>query len=1074
MAAFSLAVLSFALLIALHKLSKDDPSLQRLTTSVSTWLFVLGGTLCLYVIWRISRQLIAPTLPGPVDKPAAIKGPLPFGPRDAAIFSRLQRVDEIRNLLGFVLDDQSPVCVLRSVSGCGKTSLLRAGLSEASRTNGIALIYWEATPVAAAESLLAAVQDGWTEGEKPKAIAEIAATRDAHSRVIAIDQAEEVSPTIHTEIFEAITATVKRGAPFKTKWIISFKQEYDSTWIDYEKSIPRFYPQYFRLDPFTVRQASDVIAVLAEESNLTLDRQGVSEMLESVARLGLVSPVEIGIGMLSLSELARELDTDHLTHQQFRNAGGAAGLQSGYLQKSLGRLAERERQETISALWHLVDIEKNERLAAGRSVAELQRVVNLQQGRLEEILEYLSSPQVRLLEKLFGAGEIRYRLPHERLIAALRVVSGKVLEEAEKASLLLDRRYRMWAPDKEKHLLLTGSELRRILRQKRALRWGEYRSQKESYLKTSRRRQQIKWVSTGFATLAGVGILASLLVQQVEDTTAQLGAREEMPQYKAAFETYVPGQSWSFTERQWFYHVPVGTVLVPYKWFTALEQPEIKIFGRVSRFRDTTYLGRFGFLPGIADQNPDGLPIGLVKDTVVDPQTGQAMEVVGLTCAACHTGQLEYKGVGIRIDGGSSMFNMASFQRDLGYALAYTDKIPFRFYRFSKAVLGENASDDAKRKLRQEFESFLNSTLAPSSAAEAGKIYREEGGFGRTDILGRIGNSVFGTELRNDSNLRSADAAAKIPPLWDASWFNWAQYNASIQQPIVRDVSEVLGIRARVNLSDPKKLYDSTVNVKSLRQIENLLAGPTAFTGLRPPSWPEQVLGPIDRAKAQNGAELYKRHCQGCHLPPLDSPEIQNPEYWDAGLDGKRFLRLKTVSLDSVGTDPKEAANWAQRTAVADGLGLGTVSAAEILRFVTAKIRDMNYDTLGLSPAQRMEWNGYREGGVIAPLAYRARPLGGLWATPPFLHNGSVPSLYALLSPVVERPRVFYIGSREFDPQKVGYSTAKFDGGYEFRVDLPGNSNAGHEFRDRQGKGVIGPELSPEERWAIIEYLKTL
>jgi hypothetical protein len=78
---------------------------------------------------------------------------------------------------------------------------------------------------------------------------------------------------------------------------------------------------------------------------------------------------------------------------------------------------------------------------------------------------------------------------------------------------------------------------------------------------------------------------------------------------------------------------------------------------------------------------------------------------------------------------------------------------------------------------------------------------------------------------------------------------------------------------------------------------------------------------------------------------------------------------------------------------------------------------------------QRKEWNGYREGGVIAPLAYRARPLGGLWATPPFLNNGSVPNLYALLSPEAERPRVFYIGSREFDPEKVGYSTAKFDGG---------------------------------------------
>ncbi len=158
---------------------------------------------------------------------------------------------------------------------------------------------------------------------------------------------------------------------------------------------------------------------------------------------------------------------------------------------------------------------------------------------------------------------------------------------------------------------------------------------------------------------------------------------------------------------------------------------------------------------------------------------------------------------------------------------------------------------------------------------------------------------------------------------------------------------------------------------------------------------------------------------------------------------------------------------------------MGTVSAADGLRVVTRKVRDMNYDALGLSAEQRNEWNGFRDDGVVAPLAYRARPLGGLWATPPFLHNGSVPNLYQMLLPADQRDKTFYVGSREFDPKNVGYSTAKFDGGFEFRTDQPndphpGNSNAGHEFRNTPGKGVIGRELSDEERWAIIEYLKTL
>jgi len=583
----------------------------------------------------------------------------------------------------------------------------------------------------------------------------------------------------------------------------------------------------------------------------------------------------------------------------------------------------------------------------------------------------------------------------------------------------------------------------------------------------------------GFCTLLVVAVVTVSMTgcQQLQQV---LGNRpsENMPLYKPVQVQFVQ-QNWSSDQRAWFYHAAQGTELLPYKWFLALEQPKLKILGTVPKFAEPDYLARFGFLPDPASpENPAGLPVGFAKDTVIDPNSGQSVEVVGLSCAACHTGQLEYRGKGIRIDGGSATVDLASFQTELGYAVAFTDKIPFRFDRFARAVLGDSASDDAKTKLRQEFEAFLNAGLSEKDAADAGKLYAAAGGFGRTDALGRIGNYVFGTELDN-ANLRVANAPANFPPLWYTSWFAWVQYNASIQQPMVRNIGEALGVRAKVNLTDPAKLYGSTVNVKSQWEMEKLLAGSTAFSGLAAPSWPEEILGPIDQAKAQRGAELYKQQCQHCHLPPLNSPEIQDPKYWEAGLNGKSFLRLNVIPLDEIGTDPREATDWSQRTAVTGVLGLGTVTAAEGLRAVTGKIRDKNYDALGLSPEQRVEWNGFRDAGVVAPLAYRARPLGGLWSTPPFLHNGSVPNLYQMLLPADKRDKTFYVGSREFDPKNVGYSTAKFDGGFEFRTDQPndphpGNSNAGHEFRNTPGNGVIGRELSDEERWAIIEYLKTL
>ena len=258
------------------------------------------------------------------------------------------------------------------------------------------------------------------------------------------------------------------------------------------------------------------------------------------------------------------------------------------------------------------------------------------------------------------------------------------------------------------------------------------------------------------------------------------------------------------------------------------------------------------------------------------------MEVVGLTCAACHTGQLEYRGKGIRLDGGTATLDLASFQTELGYAVGFADKIPFRFDRFARAVLGDNAPGEDKKKLRQDFERFLNNGLVESNAADAGKLYPAVG-FGRTDALARIGNYVFGTELDN-ANLRVANAPVKFPPLWYTSWFSWVQYNASIQQPMVRNIGEALGVRARVNLTDPAKLYTSTVNVKNLWQMESLLAGPNAFAGLAPPAWPAERLGPLTKPKPRRARSFTNCTAKAVTYHPwvlrkFKTPNIGKPDF---------------------------------------------------------------------------------------------------------------------------------------------------------------------------------------------------
>jgi len=171
---------------------------------------------------------------------------------------------------------------------------------------------------------------------------------------------------------------------------------------------------------------------------------------------------------------------------------------------------------------------------------------------------------------------------------------------------------------------------------------------------------------------------------------------------------------------------------------------------------------------------------------------------------------------------------------------------------------------------------------------------------------------------------------------------------------------------------------------------------------------------------------------------------------------------------------------------------------------------------------------------IVANLGYKARPLDGIWAVPPYLHNSSVPNLYQMLVPAARRATTFYLGSTRFDARHVGYEMHQFPGGFEMDTTKPGNLNTGHEFRNltleeleaRHGrawdgrsnreqrwafvlgvdlqrlgamspgqrweltreasrrslsnpdrppvKGVLGTEFNEEERWQLVEYLKSL
>ncbi|WP_051669666.1 di-heme-cytochrome C peroxidase [Bryobacter aggregatus] len=587
------------------------------------------------------------------------------------------------------------------------------------------------------------------------------------------------------------------------------------------------------------------------------------------------------------------------------------------------------------------------------------------------------------------------------------------------------------------------------------------------------------WKKLGWLLLAIGIVLAVFAYPQLKRL------RVVAPAYQAPGEIVHLEQGWSPDQQQQFHHISQGTRLVPYAWFLALEQPCLSPFG-CDLLATQSYLGRFGFLPSPKDSkyNPDGLPIGFARDVNFhDPDSGKNYTVVGLNCAACHTGELHYNTHAVRIEGGVAMIQPTEFQKALGIALLLTESYPGRYGRFERRVLGDHPSDTAKQELRTGFEAFLKRAKAELSAVTRGNVYPHDAGFGRTDALTRIGNQVFAMDMQNEKNFAQGNSPVRFPQVWDASWFTWVQYNSSIADPLVRNIGEALGVRAVAKLYGPTATsFDSSIDMPGLKALEDLLSGPAPLTGLKSPQWPA-IFPPLDPAKVTRGEALYREHCQGCHLPPRQELERDlrepKPQYWVVNPAGKRFLNLRDIPLPVIGTDPQQATLFMNRTADTGALNKGIVSAGAGLELVTKGIRDQYFAKMNFSPEQRAEWSGYRSDNtpaVRAQLIYKARPLNGIWACAPYLHNGSVPNLYSLLTGRQQRGKPeFWLGNKNYDPIKVGYETGEFPGGYKFEYTHPGNSNEGHWFEDGpRGNGVVGPNLPESDRWALIEYLKSI
>lgn len=564
-------------------------------------------------------------------------------------------------------------------------------------------------------------------------------------------------------------------------------------------------------------------------------------------------------------------------------------------------------------------------------------------------------------------------------------------------------------------------------------------------------------------------------------------ANPNLPTYSPARELHYL-QNWSATDRATYYFTAQGTQVkgLHYDWFVNLEKPF-----STDRFAAPDNLGRFGFLiePG-HPQNPHDLPVGFTRHS---NDSGGA-QFLDITCAACHTGELRFNGTALRVDGGTAQHVLPAtvptlrggdFGQALAASMAATYYNPWKFKRFALAVLGEQGYAAGYEPLRAAFKASLDTFMRTAWNDTHRGLYPVQEGPGRADAFGRIANATFGDAISAD-NYRIANAPVDYPQLWDIWTFDWVQWNGSAQQPMARNIGEALGVGATLQFFDPhgqplagNDRYPSSVRVTDLHRIEE------ALQRLPAPHWPEAVLGKVDLARATLGRQLFEQICAACHVPPIDREGL------------RPVARLQMRSVDYMGTDPTaadnianhrfdvSALNWdvqalktmnVQLEDPSEPLDLKRISVAKGLAYVTAFVEARAYREAGIGPEEQARLNGFgMDIGVRELRAYKARPLAGVWATPPFLHNGSVPSLYQLLSPQDERAVTFHRGNLEYDPAHLGYRSEAFPGGFLYDTRLTGNANSGHEFRDGPlGAGVIGRLLQPEERWALLEYLKVL
>ena len=447
----------------------------------------------------------------------AIKGLHPFTSEDAATFRNLQREPALIQCLTTITDPSFRFGILIGLSGCGKTSFLQAGLVPRLKEpkynhHGIYVRFSSREPLATIQTALAqqleiplAPLDPFTReteivdpGAKFLQLLTQAVEAAGSPVVLFFDQFEQwfihyQKDSQRKPLLQALKNWYSQRDTVPVKIFISIRSDLYYLLHELQQTLGySLRPQdVFQLEKFSLRQATQVLKVIAQTENLDFDHNFLPQLTqEELAHQedGLISPVDLQI-LAWMIEGQNIPQLRAFNRRAFEKFGGAEELLSRYLKQALRASGSKaQRKAAVKVLLALTDLDqpvRSEELTLEELKAKL--TPNLPSQEIKQAVNWLKGGKVRLINPVDKDGAVGYELAHECLIPAIIKQSDRELTAASRANQLLERRLKEWLRNnRSNRYLFSWWELWSIERKKPYLVWGRKIAGKQQLLALSR------------------------------------------------------------------------------------------------------------------------------------------------------------------------------------------------------------------------------------------------------------------------------------------------------------------------------------------------------------------------------------------------------------------------------------------------------------------------------------------------------------------------------------------------------------------------------------------------------------